>query len=67
MILGRQLAGGVEANLVEHPAEMHDAAHLVIATPESGNIHAGTVADFRRRATITICTAMANNSAHAQK
>src|SRR5437867_4236775 len=66
LILRRQLAGGVQANFVEHPAEMHDAADLVVATAKSGNIHGRTVA--RRRAkTKTICAAINATSTPLQK
>jgi len=39
VIIFREFARGVEANFVEHSADIIDAANLIVRTSEAGNLH----------------------------
>jgi len=41
VIVLREFAGGVEADFIEHAADVINAANLVITASEAGNMHAG--------------------------
>jgi len=41
LIVLREFAGGVEADFIEHAADVINAANLVITASEAGNMHAG--------------------------
>ena len=37
-VIRRELTGGVQANLVEHPPEIDQAADFIVATAQAGNV-----------------------------